>query len=86
MLTAELMPDFPRDPLISRHPAPLTAGEARAEVRQALRLRRRVPLAHPYGLLPVWVPYALARPAGPMLANLLTRPPRKRPSTARRAG
>ena len=85
MLTAEVMPDFPRDPLISRHPAPLTAAEARAEVRQAVRLRRRVPLAHPYGLLPVWVPYALARPAGPMLAGLLAPPPRKRLS-ARRTG
>lgn len=54
------MTKFPRDPLISRHPAPMTAGEARREVRRARELRRRVPLGHPYGVAPVWTPYPLA--------------------------
>ena len=55
------MTKFPRDPLISRHPQPMTAAEARREVRRATQLRRRVPLGHPYGVAPVWTPYPLAR-------------------------
>lgn len=54
------MPNFPRDPLISRHPAPMSAGEARREVRRAAQLRRRVPLGHPFGVAPLWIPYPLA--------------------------
>lgn len=55
-----VMTHFPRDPLISRYPEPMTAGEARREVRRALQLRRRVPLGHPYGVAPTWLPYPLA--------------------------
>lgn len=55
------MSDFPRDPLISRHPAPMTAAEARREVRRARGLRRRVPRDHPYGVVPLLTPYWLAR-------------------------
>ncbi|HEY8571724.1 hypothetical protein [Phenylobacterium sp.] len=56
-----MMPRLPRDPLISRHPAPLTARQARDEVRHAGKMLRRVPAAHPYGILPLWTPYPVAR-------------------------
>jgi hypothetical protein len=74
------MPGFPRDPLITRHPAPLTARQAREEVRDARGLRRRVPAGHPYGVLPLWIPYGLAR-----LVSALVERHRPTPSVRLRA-
>lgn len=68
------MPDFPRDPLISRYPAPMTAAEARREVRRAAQLRRRVPLGHPYGLVPLWTPYPIAKLVAAVARALSERP------------
>jgi hypothetical protein len=70
------MSGFPRDPLISRHPAPLTARQARQEVRRATGLRRRVPAGHPYGVLPLWTPFAIARLVSSLVERLRPTPSR----------
>jgi len=80
------MPNFPRDPLISRHPAPMTAAEARREVRRATQLRRRVPVGHPFGVAPVWTPYPLALVIAAVVRALGRAEPVSGPRPRRRSG
>lgn len=80
------MTHFPRDPLISRHPAPMTAAEARREVRRAAQLRRRVPLGHPFGVVPVWTPYPLALLVAAVVRAVARRGEVSGPRPVRRSG
>jgi hypothetical protein len=78
------MLDFPRDPFVSRYPEPMTADEARREVKRALKLRRRVPLGHPFSVTPVWTPYPLAKLCAWLALRLSERRPRRRSGNGRR--
>jgi hypothetical protein len=59
------MPNFdglrPADPIVSLYPLPLSPERARDEAKRARRLRKKLPLGHPYRNLPLWVPYWLGR-------------------------
>lgn len=47
-------------PAIEYH-RPMSARLARHEARNTRRLNVRLPKGHPYRMLPVWIPYPLAR-------------------------
>ncbi len=51
----------PSDPIVSIYPQPMDSKRAREEAVRARRLRKKLPLGHPYRNLPLWLPYWLVR-------------------------